>query len=114
MWTDDESKSGIIGKIAKDLLGLEAKCYALAAWKHDKKSRDEWRKSIEDTTKAWQNGCTLNLGPKGKDSDSSKASSSPTKRQRMSLDPNNAETRKGPSISFDHVLSVFRVSTVVK
>jgi len=79
----------------------------LAPWESKAQSREDWRKIISDTSEAWRNGCIMQLGPKEKEEDNI---TSPTKRQRMSIDgmpsPN---TPKGPSLSYDHVLSTYKV-----
>jgi hypothetical protein len=106
---DNETKPGIIGKLGGDLLRLEDICDGLAPWDNTSMSRDEWRQAISDTSEAWRNGCTMQLGPKERDADN--VTASPTKRQRMSIDSvSSPNTSKGPSLSFDHVLATFKVS----
>ena len=107
---DAEAKPGVIGNLGGDLLRLEEICDGLAPWDNTSMSREEWRRIILDTSEAWRNGCTMQLGPKEKDEDS--LTTSPTKRQRMSIDSvSGPNTPKGPSLSFDHVLSTFKVNS---
>jgi len=111
LWKDNDSKPGIIGTIAQELLSLEDACNELAPWENNKLSRSDWRMTVEDTAETWRNGCALHIGPKEKESDESDFFSSPSKRPRLSLDSVGSPKRSaGPSLSFDHVLSVFRVS----
>lgn len=106
LWNDDESKQGIVGKIAKELLDLEKVCDDLAPWDRDDISRNEWRSNVEDTTTAWKMGCTFYIGHKAKEPQDP----SPTKRQRMSID--SSATPKSPSVSFEDVLATFKVCIV--
>ena len=107
LYHDAETKPGTIGKIAQEMLRVEEICNGLAPWESKTQSREDWRKIISDTSEAWRNGCIMQLGPKEKEEENI---TSPTKRQRMSIDgmpsPN---TPKGPSLSYDHVLSTFKV-----
>ena len=107
LYHDAETKPGTIGKIAQEMLRVEEICNGLAPWESKTQSREDWRKIISDTSEAWRNGCIMQLGPKEKEEDNI---TSPTKRQRMSIDgmpsPN---TPKGPSLSYDHVLSTYKV-----
>jgi len=106
LYHDAETKPGSIGKIAQEMLQIEEICNGLAPWESKAQSREDWRKIISDTSEAWRNGCIMQLGPKEKEEDNI---TSPTKRQRMSIDSMpSPHIPKGPSLSFDHVLSTFK------
>ena len=107
LWNNDETKPGIIGKIAQELLTIEDICDNLAPW-NDDISRDQWRETIEATSTAWRNGCVLNIGPKDKEFDAL----SPAKRQRMSYDGASPNHPKGVSVAFEDVLAKFKVRFV--
>jgi hypothetical protein len=108
LWHNSEEKPGIIGKIARDLLQLEDMCESLSPWDNAQISRDDWRKVIADTSESWRNGCTLYLGSKGKEEEESLFS--PAKRQRDPQEKETLQRTPGPSISFEHILSTFKVS----
>ena len=111
LYHDDDSKPGIVGKIANDILLFEDVCNSLAPWENKVISREKWREEVSGTADSWRDGCGLYLG--SKDSSTSNDENemdtvSPSKRQRLSTENTNSLLPKGPSISMDHVISTFK------
>ncbi len=107
LWNDNESRPGIIGNIAENILTMESICNNLAPFEDGDIARNEWRSNIENTLEAWRNGCTLAIGAKDKEIETP----SPSKRQRLSIESSASQNqRKGVHINFEEVLTKFKVS----